>query len=380
MDKKLFRSLILLITYTVLLLLVVTQLDRLFHGMGAVIGACKPLFIGFAIAFVLRRPCEFFARQYGKVFTGRGEKLARPLAVASSYVVLIGLIVALFALVIPQLVSSIQLFVSNLNTYAANLQAIYDWVVGFLDLDLLANVNLSGISSSLQKVLEGAVNAVTTAVPRIFTITANLVSALVTLFLSVIFSIYMLSSNRRLGSQGRRVVLAYLPPRAADVVLRVVGITSETFTNYVSGQLIEAAILGGLCFVGMIFFKFDYAPLISVIIAVGALIPVAGAYIAAAVACLLLVMIEPMQAVFFLIFLLVLQQLEGNLIYPRVVGSSIGLPGLWVLAAISVGGGLFGFLGMLVGVPVAAVLYTLLQTDVRKRLKGKEEPEEEEVK
>ena len=149
--------------------------------------------------------------------------------------------------------------------------------------------------------------------------------------------------------------------------MSVVKLTANTFTQYVSGQLVEACILGCLCFVGMCIFRFSYAPLISVIIAVSALVPVAGAYIGAIVSAMLLLMIDPMQAIWFLVFLIILQQLEGNLIYPRVMGTSIGLPGIWVLAAVTVGGKLLDFAGLLIGVPVAAVLYTLLKRDLHRR-------------
>lgn len=378
MEKKLFRSLLMLITYSVLLVVVLINLDVIAGGVKTLLTVCRPLLIGFAIAFVLHRPCGFFARQYEKGLPQRAKGAARPLAVVTSYVLLIGLIVALFALVIPQLVSSVQTFASHLNDYAANLQSLYDWVVSKLDLELLENVNLSGIGASLQGLLERTMNAVTSAIPQIVTITANLVSAVVTFFLAIVFSIYMLHGSDKLCAQCRRLTQTYLPKRLAEWLLRVVRLTADTFTNFVSGQLIEACILGGLCFLGMTILRFDYAPLISVIIGVSALIPVAGAYLGAVVACLLLVMIDPLEAVWFLIFLVILQQLEGNIIYPRVVGTSIGLPGLWVLAAVTIGGGLFGFPGMLLGVPVAAVLYTLLRDDLRRRVRTGGEPEPKE--
>ncbi len=161
----------------------------------------------------------------------------------TSYVLLIGLIVALFALVIPQLVSSVQTFASHLNDYAANLQSLYDWVVSKLDLELLENVNLSGIGASLQGLLERTMNAVTSAIPQIVTITANLVSAVVTFFLAIVFSIYMLHGSDKLCAQCRRLTQTYLPKRLAEWLLRVVRLTADTFTNFVSGQLIEACIL-----------------------------------------------------------------------------------------------------------------------------------------
>ena len=147
----------------------------------------------------------------------------------------------------------------------------------------------------------------------------------------------------------------------------MVKLTADTFARYISGQVIEACILGVLCFLGMCIFGFDYAPLISVIIAVCALVPVVGALFGAIVSAVLLLMIEPIQAVWFLIFLLILQQLEGNLIYPRVVGTSIGLPGIWVLAAVTVGSSLLGFVGLVASVPITAVLYTLLKRDLHKK-------------
>ena len=189
----------------------------------------------------------------------------------------------------------------------------------------------------------------------------------ITAVLALVFSIYMLSGGPKLTAQCRRLVTAYLPDRVSAPLLRVLRLTADTFTKYVSGQLIEACILGGLCFLGMCLFRFDYAPLISVVIGVSALIPVAGAYIGGAVAVLLLVMISPLEAFLFLVFLVVLQQLEGNLIYPRVVGTSMGLPGIWVLAAVTVGSSMLGFVGLIASVPVTAVLYTLLRGDLHRR-------------
>lgn len=374
MDKKLFRSLILLITYTVLLIMLIVNRHDVGAVLKTVLGTLRPFIIGFAIAFILNRPCNFFARQYAKALPERGQKAARPLAVLTSYVLLLGLLAALISLVIPQLILSVQTFVSSLNVYSANLQALFDWVADKLDLESLANVDFTNLSDTLKNILNGFVNAMTTAVPQLVSATAGLISGVVTLFLAIVFSVYMLAGSQRLTIQCRRLIIAYLPGQTSTVVLRVLRLTADTFANFITGQITEACILGVLCFLGMTLLRFSYAPLISVIIAVSALIPVAGAYLGAILACLLLVMIDPMQAVWFLIFLVILQQLEGNIIYPRVVGTSLGLPGLWVLAAVTVGGGLFDFPGMLLGVPVTAVLYTLLRDDVRRRTSVKAGP------
>ena len=369
MDKKLFRSLLLLITYAIVLVAVIVKLDEVGRWLGGVLGAFQPLLIGAVIAFILHRPCNFFARLYQQALPEKGRGAARPLAAATAYLLVAALITALVALVVPELTHSIELFISNLSTYAANFQELFDWVVARLDLEQLADLDLSsGISESLQKLLNGALDALTNTLPHLIGMTSVLVSAVVTGVISLVFSIYMLSGAPRLTAQCRRLIQAYLPRKAADTVLFVTRLTSDTFTKYVNGQMVEACILGGLCFVGMCVFRFDYAPLISVAVGVFALIPIAGAYLGAVLAVLLLVMIDPLEAVWFLVFLVALQQLEGNLIYPRVVGTSMGLPGIWVLAAVTVGGSLMGLVGMVVSVPLAAVAYTLLKQDLRARL------------
>ncbi len=375
MEKKLFRSLILLITYAVVLVAVIVKLDAVGGWLGGVLAAFQPLIAGLVIAFILDRPCNFFARQYAKLLPGRAGRAARPLAVVTAYLAVILFIAVLVALVVPELTHSIEMFIGNIGTYAANFQDLYDWVVAKLDLEQLASLDLSsGISDTLKDLLTGALDTLTNTLPHLVTMTSVVVSGVVTGVLALVFSIYMLSGAPRLTAQCRRLVKAYLPPRLSTPLLSVAHLTVDTFSKYVNGQLVEACILGGLCFAGMCVFRFDYAPLISVIIGVSALIPIAGAYLGAGVAVLLLVMIRPLEALWFLVFLVTLQQLEGNLIYPRVVGTTMGLPGIWVLAAVTVGGSLLGLAGMVVSVPIAAVAYTLLKNDLRARLSAQGTP------
>ena len=224
------------------------------------------------------------------------------------------------------------------------------------------------LTSYLRNLLNGLVQGLSNTVMGVVSFTSSLISMVVTGMLSIIFSIYMLGGREKLLPQCRRLLRAYTPSGVADRVLEVVRLTSDTFTNFVTGQLIEACILGALCAAGMLFIQADYAPLVGVVIGVSALIPVAGAYIGAILGAFLLVMVSPLKALIFLVFLGILQQIEGNVIYPRVVGTSIGLPGIWVLTAVTVGGGLFGLPGILLSVPTASVLYALLKQDVRRRL------------
>lgn len=372
MDKKLFKSILWIITYAVLLVLFIIQFDEVRGLFWTVIGLFQPLFIGFAIAFVLNRPCQLFSQLYDRgLGRTKAKNLSRPLAVATSYLLMFVLIIAFFSLVLPKLVESIQIFLNSINGYMLNIQIWLnkqEWLAPLFSSLHLDKLDLSNFSDLIRGALNGVVNTLTTAVPQLLTITSNIISIVVTGFLSIIFSVYMLSGKATLLSQCRRVLKAYAPPKVEAWVTDVVHLTANTFTAFVSGQLIEACILGGLTALGMLFIQADYAPLIGVIVGATALIPMVGAFLGGAVAAVLLIMVSPLKTLIFLIFLLCLQQFEGNVIYPRVVGNNVGLPAIWVLAAVTVGGGLFQFVGILVSVPVASVLYTLLRRDVHRRL------------
>lgn len=376
MDKKLFRSLLLLITFTVGLIFVIVRFDDLWQFAAALLSNFTPLFAGLAIAFVLTQPCAFFRRHLDRALGGTPlAKASVPLAVLLSYLLLFGVVAALVAFVIPQFVGSVGTFLSNLEGYMRQAQV---WVNSFMEWfnvegQALAGMDqlLSRLDQVLRNVFNSTLDALSNVVPFLLNFTTNLVSVVVTSALALVFSIYMLAGKDTLLGQCRRVLKAYLPKPLCDAVLDVTALTAGTFSRFVTGQVTEAIILGCLTFLGMLLLRLDYAPLISVLIGVSALVPIVGAYVGAATSALLLLMVSPMKALIFLVFLVCLQQFEGNVIYPRVVGTSLGLPGIWVLAAVTVGGGLFDFLGMLLSVPIASILYTLLKRDVRRRLAGR---------
>jgi len=366
MDQKLFKSILMIITYAILLVLAILKFDTLLGWLSAVLTLLRPLFVGFAIAFVLNRPCDFFQSLYARgLKRGKAAGLARPLAVLSSYLALVLFFGAVFSFVLPKLVESLTLFAGSLGTYIANLQTWVNDILARLNLEML---DLSDLKNVLNQLFNGLLSFFSNLTPHLLDITTNLISLVVTTVLALVFSAYMLAGKERLLPQCRRILRAYVPARQADWISDVAALTAGTFTKFVSGQLTEACILGGLCAIGMLFIQADYSPLIGVVVGVSALVPVAGAYIGAVISALLLLMVSPLKAVTFLIFLVILQQFEGNVIYPRVVGTSIGLPGIWVLTAVTVGGGLFGLVGVLLSVPVCSVLYTLFQRNLRSRL------------
>lgn len=376
MPNRWMKSILFVITYTVLLVLAIVKIDGIFGVAGQVLYSCRPLFIGFAIAFVLNRPCTFFCKNYERNLGQKYQNLGRPLAVLTSYLVLIAVMVALFSFVLPQVAASIQTLAYSLNGYIANLQQIINQIASYLDLEAL---DLSGLKTFLNDFLKNMLVSITSAAGHVMNVTGSILSMFVTLVLSVVFSIYMLAGKDTLLNQGRILLRAYLPKKHANTVLGVIHLTANTFSNFVSGQVVEACILGFLCAIGTFFIQPDYALLIGVIVGVSALIPVAGAYIGAILSAFLVLMVSPVRALVFLVFLSILQQIEGNVIYPRVVGTSIGLPGIWVLAAVTVGGGLFGLLGVLLSVPVASVLYALLKQDVCRRISHSKLTRQEEM-
>ncbi len=366
MDKKLFRSLMLLITFTVGLILLIVKFDTLWDVFGRAFAILTPLFVGLAIAFVLSRPCAFFRRLFDRAFgKSKLNRLSLPLAVVISYLILFGVVAAVFAFVIPELVFNIGRFASNLSGYVDQAQV---WLNGLLSSLHLEQLDLSKLDQVLKNLLDGVLAALSGAVPQLVNLTNSIVTVVINVALSFVFSVYMLAGKDYLLSQCRRIMKAYLPDSLYRRLLDVAALTAGTFSKFVMGQVTDACILGTLTFIGMLIFRFEYALLIAVLIGVSALVPIVGAYVGAFTSALLLAMIDPLRAVWFLIMLVCLQQFEGNVVYPRVVGTSLGLPGIWVLAAVTVGGGLFGFVGMLLSVPVASILYTLVKKDVHKRL------------
>ena len=201
--------------------------------------------------------------------------------------------------------------------------------------------------------------------------TGTLVSGIVNLIIALAFSFYLLAQKEKLSSNTKKVLFAFFPKKKVTNLLNIIELTDQTFTNFVSGQLLEAVIIGVLCFIGMLIFGMPYAAVISVLVGFTALIPVFGAFIGTAIGAFLILFVSPVKAIWFVVFIIILQQLEGNLIYPKVVGKSVGLPGILVLTAVSIGGSLMGVLGILISVPVCAVLYTLLKRAVNLISKNK---------
>ncbi len=326
------------------------------------IGAASPLIAGGIIAYLVNTLMSFYERHYFvKSKKKLVEKSRRMVCMVLAFLTLLLLLAMLIYLVIPELGASIGLLVNKGLPELTRWMSQSETLVELIPEELMRELQTMDWKATLESIASVLWSGVGSVVGTVANAISSIFSGAVMFFLGLVFSIYLLLGKERLCSQAKRMCQAYLSERWYQKLLHVVSVLNSCFHNYVVGQCMEAMILGLLCAIGMLILRLPYAAMIGTLIGFTALIPVAGAYIGGAVGVILIFTVSPIKALIFLIFLCVLQQLEGNLIYPRVVGSSIGLPGIWVLAAVTVGGSLMGVVGMLLGVPVAAALYRLLQ-------------------
>ncbi len=332
------------------------------------VSAATPVIAGFAIAYVLNILMSFYESHYFKKLSHKKfvQKSRRPVCLTGAILTLVAIVGLVILLVVPKLVECVTFLITKIPPLIERLLNS-KWVKDNLPKDILSTLAgidwmayISSIINTVGQGIGGAVNVIVTAL-------TSFVSAIITAFISIIVSIYLLSDRDTLIGQGKRLLDNYVSKKHTGKIKYVLSVVNESFRRFIVGQCIEALIIGVLCGIGMAIFRFPYAPMVGTLVGFTALIPVAGAYIGAGVGAVMMLTDSPVKALLFLVFIIVLQQLEGNIIYPRVVGNSIGLPAVWVLAAVAVGGGLFGVMGMLVGVPLAAALYRLIREDLHKR-------------
>lgn len=286
-----------------------------------------------------------------------------------SLLLVIGILGLVMGLVLPELAGAFAVIAESVPVYYEKLVA---WLMTYSDKFPVIEEYINGLQLDWSQITKNLVMYATSGVGGIFNSAISVVSVvvggIVNFVIALIFAIYLLAGKEKLSAQLKRVLEAYLSEKKRAQLAQMVAVADNTFSSFIVGQCTEAVILGSLCTIGMWILRFPYAPMTGAFIGVTALIPVAGAYLGAGVGAFMIMTVDPMKALLFLIFIVCLQQLEGNLIYPKVVGSSVGLPALWVLAAVTVGGGINGIFGMLLGVPIAATLYKLIGMDVRKKI------------
>ena len=370
LNKKNIKRILLLVACSIILYWALNNLSTLGKLLGSFFSLFSPLLIGAGIAYVMNLLLKAIERLWDMALKKAPElwrvKLKRHICLTATILLFLGIIFAIFFILIPRLEEAGSTLIANVPGYITQIQnwwgSLVDFAAGHGVTLPELSMNVEDATKFISKILSSdSSNVVNTTID----ITTSILGALVNILLALVFSVYMLAQKETLISQSRRLLLAALPRKAGQRTMHILKLTNNAFSSFVTGQVTEAFILGSLCCIGMLILRLPYALPVSVIISFTSLIPIFGAWIGAATGAFLIVFVSPIKALTFLIFLLILQQVEGNLIYPKVVGKSVGLPGLWVLAAVTIGGGIFGMLGMLLGVPICSVIYALVQDFIR---------------
>lgn len=371
-EKNNLKLGIMLSTYIILLAFIFMKFNHVKLIFSFLITLISPILIGLSIAFVLNLPMKFFE---SKVFSildkkskGKYKSLKRPLSILATFISLILIIVGLMFFVIPQLTDSVKTLVSIVPDRIASLE---DMMIQKFSSNEIINNLVNSLMTMWKDILQAMGKLTGDLISQVVTVTISITSAVANIILAIVLSIYILASKETLINQTKRFLYAFNKKSTIDSLLKILKVSNVKFSKFIQGQVTEAVIIGALVFIAMTIFRFEYAGLISTIVGVTALIPIFGAIIGTIPGILILLTISPMKAIWFLILIILIQQLEGNLIYPRVVGGTIGLSGLWVMIATIVGGNLFGILGILIGIPLVSVMYTLMSELISNKLKEK---------
>lgn len=369
MKDKTRKDIIIIISYIALVIFALVNFSKIFVFLGKVISIFSPFLLGIILAFVLNILNNFIEKKiFGKIKPSKiWNKIKRPLCITLSLILVFLTIFFVMNLLIPQLKNSASLFTDTLPAYKEDIIGI----LNKFDIDE-STVNkvgeyLDNFGKVITDYIKGNSKDVITVTTEVATSVVNIISKGI---ITLVFAIYMIAQKETLSRQINKVMKAYLKPKTINKINTVGILANKTFSNFVTGQCLEALIFGSLVFVGMLIFRFPYASTIGVLLGFTALIPIFGAFIGTAIGFILIMMVSPVKAILFVVFIIVLQQIEGNLIYPRVVGKSIGLPGMWVLLSVTVGGSIGGILGMLIATPLCSLLYALFTKMVNDRLKS----------
>ena len=374
--QRKYKKLRQLILFTIVILIALWNYNIILGWIGFAFGIIFPFLLGGAIAFVLNVPMNFLEE---KIFRNKylrdkkvAKRLARPVSLVLTIAIVIGVVVLVMFVVIPELTKTVISLGMTIRAFVPDAQRFLDdlftnnseiskWLSDLnLDVDKLMDSAMSFFQNGAGNVLNSTMSAI-----------GSIVSGVTTFVIAFVFACYVLLQKEKLRVQVTKVMYAFLPEKRVEWCMEVCSLTAKSFSSFLTGQCVEALILGMMFFIVMSILNMPYTLLVAVLIAFTALIPIFGAFIGCIVGAFLILMVDPFQALIFVIMFLILQQIEGNLIYPKVVGASVGLPSIWVLAAVTIGANLMGIVGMLIFIPIVSVIYTLFRASVYKRLKKK---------
>ena len=366
------KNILELIIFTVVIIFAFVNIDVLWSFITYIIKIFMPFIIGVMIAFVLNVLLNVVENKMFKKLSQKNnkvwKKIKRPISLLTTFIIIIALIAFILGLLIPQLQNTVTIFTENFDSYKKESIEILDKIG-------IDNKDIKALNKNIEKIKEEVTDYVGNnkqeIVQTTFGVASSVVGTITSLVLGIVFAIYILTKKEDLTRQSKKVLKAYLPEKKEKRIREIADLSNKTFGNFISGQCLEALIIGILCFIGMLILQIPYASTISVVVGFTALIPVFGAFIGTVIGAFLILMVDPTKAIIFIIFILILQQVEGNLIYPKVVGKSVGLPGIWVMVAVTVGASMAGILGMLLSVPICSVLYSIVKTDVNNKIEQK---------
>lgn len=379
LNRNNVKKILGIITFTLVLMALLLNFEAVGNYIAFLWGIVFPFVLGGAIAFILNIPMSALERQFRKIKlkTKRGEKIRdkiiRPISMVLAILLVVLVICVVIGVVVPQLGKTFNIIGENMSKALPEIKIWLEEV--FKDQDEIVSY-ISTLEfdwkSWLGTIKDFVWNGAGNVISYTMSATVMVVSGVASFFISFIFAIYILSQKEKLGRQSKKLVTALFPQKIVEKILYVCSLSYKTFSKFITGQCLEAIILGTMFVIAMTIFRLPYALMVGVLIAFTALIPIVGAFIGCFVGAFLILMVNPMQAVFFIILFLILQQVEGNLIYPHVVGNSVGLPSIWVLFAVTVGGKIMGIMGMLIFIPLLSVIYSLLREWVNHRIHVKE--------
>ena len=375
LNSKNIKKILLVVFLSAVIVACVFNSEGVFLFLGKIFTYISPIIIALCIAFILNVPLnalenrifKFMAKSKRKFI----QKMRRPLCMILTYLLAFGIISVLVLVIIPDIIETVIYIVDKLPSFVVSSR---EWLIktftrfGFAAEDLpLLNLDLSSFTNTVKNLLSSYSGKI---VGDAVTITTSVIGGVFDTVFSLVISAYVLAQKERIGSFVKKLINTFTSPKFASTVYHIANQAAESFSRFIGGQLTESVILGVLCYIGMLIFRFPNAPIISVLICVTSLVPVVGALVGVFIGALLILITNPVKALLFVIFIIILQQIEGNLIYPRVVGKAVGLPGIIVISAVLVGGNIGGIIGALIAVPVSATLFILLKEAIEKQHKN----------
>lgn len=370
LNKKNMKNIMLLIVFAVLFYVGVQRIESVAAGFSFVVSIVFPFLLGAAMAFILNVPMSFMEKRLFSKTKGKAKKLKRPICLVLAILFVVAILWIVLLVVIPEVASTVASLSVNIEAALIKLQR---WAMDIFEDNKQIEVWIASLQFDWDGIIHTAFgflkNGAGNVLNSTMTVAKTVINSVMNFCVAFVFACYILLQKEKLAVQIRKILYAFFSKKVVTKVLDIASLSYKTFANFVTGQCCEAVILGIMFFISMSILRFPYALLVGVLIAFTALIPIFGAFIGCFLGTFLILVADPMKAIAFVILFLVLQQVEGNLIYPHVVGGSVGLPSIWVLVAVTVGGSLMGIVGMLVFIPICSVLYALFREMVYKRLK-----------